>query len=64
MHLPDEHFDAMVHALESCLLRQTGDDEADWPPLAAVFLDFFLTVFSSYRSVPGISGLWDFAIFF
>jgi hypothetical protein len=49
MHLPDEHFDAMVHALESCMQKQKGDDEKDWPPLAAVFLDFFLTVFSSYQ---------------
>ena len=48
-HLPDEHFDAMCNALMTSLNAKTGDDRVDWAPLANVFLDFFLSVFSTWR---------------
>eukprot|EP00961_Rhodomonas_salina_P000676 9787-Rhodomonas_salina.1 len=39
----------MVNALNHCIEHATGDDNVDWAPLANVFLDFFLCVFSGYR---------------
>ena len=38
-----------VNSLQASLNEKTGDDSQDWAPLANVFLDFFLAVFSHYR---------------